>query len=413
MVTTSIPQKELARLADLLSYDILDTSEEDELNEIVRLASSICDMPISLISLVDENRQWFKAKIGLDSDETSREYAFCAHAIQGNDTFMVADAKKDERFKNNPLVQGNPNIRFYAGVPLATPQGQNLGTLCVIDDRPGALSAEQERALRILAKQVVGHFELRKKNRGLEAALGAVNIQRKQLENHNEVLTRLLSVISHDLRNPIENLKQLFAMFTSGGLSTDELKILQTDVSKSLSSTSELLHNLLSWASSQVSGRGMNVTRIDLHPLVNEQFESVELSASHKNNKLVNEVQPSTIINADADMLKFIIRNLVTNANKFTSRGTVKVRLEKEATSYRIEVRDTGCGMNQERMSKLFSWKQRQTSLGTAGEKGSGLGLLISQQFAQQQGGGLHVKSEPGKGTTVTVEIAQDLELSE
>ena len=413
MVTTSKPKKELARIADLLSYDILDTPEEEELNEIVRLASSICDMPISLISLIDENRQWFKAKVGLDSKETPREYAFCTHAIRGNSTFMVPDAKEDERFKDNPLVLGNPNIRFYAGVPLTTPQGQNLGTLCVMDDRPGELSAEKERALRILARQVVSHFELKKKNKVLQSTLQTIENQRKQLENHNQVLTRLLSIISHDLRNPIENLKQLFGMFSNGELTTDELKILRSDVDKSLSSTSELLHNLLSWASNQISGMGMNVTRVDLHQLIDEQFESAELSASRKRNKLVNEVQPSTFINADADMLRFIVRNLVTNANKFTSKGTVMVRLETGVAAHRIEVRDTGCGMNQDRLSKLFSWKQRQTSLGTAGEKGSGLGLLISQQFAKQLGGGLDVKSEPGKGTAIAIEIAQDLELSE
>ena len=413
MVTISKPKNELARIADLRSYDILDTAEEEELNEIVRLVSSICDMPISLISLIDENRQWFKAKVGLDTKETPREYAFCTHTIRGNGTFMVPDAKEDERFKDNPLVLDNPNIRFYAGVPLTTPQGQNLGTLCVMDDRPGELSPEQERALRILARQVVSHFELKKKNKVLQSTLQTIENQRKQLESHNQMLTRLLSIISHDLRNPIENLKQLFGMFSNGELTTSELKMLRSDVDKSLASTSELLHNLLSWASSQISGMGMNVTRVDLHQLIDEQVKSAEASASQKKNNLVNEVQPSTLINADADMLQFIIRNLVTNANKFTSKGLVKVKLEKEDASYRIIVSDTGCGMNQERISKLFSWKQRQTSLGTVGEKGSGLGLLISQQFAQQHGGVLHVKSEQGIGTAVTVEIAQDLELSE
>lgn len=408
-----VTNNELARLADLLSYDILDTPEEDDLNEIVRLASSICGMPISLISLIDENRQWFKAKIGLVPRETPREYAFCAHAILGTDTFIVSDATEDDRFKNNPLVQGDPNIRFYAGVPLTTPQGQKLGTLCVIDDRPGELSAEQERALRILARQVVSHFELKKKNKVLQSTLQTIDSQRNQLENHNQILTRLLSIISHDLRNPLENLKQLFGMFVNGDLTTDELKMLGSDVNKSLASTSELLNNLLGWASSQISGMGMNVNKVDLQNLVNEQLEAVELSASHKKNKLLNEVPAGTVILADADMLKFMVRNLVTNANKFTHSGTLKVTLEKDLEFYRIKISDTGCGMSAERIEKLFNWKKRQTSPGTAGEKGSGLGLLISQQFAHQHNGSLWVQSVEGEGTTVFVEIAKNLKVTD
>lgn len=412
MVTNPIFEDERARLADLLSYHLLDSPEEDELNEVAALASAICNKPISLISLVDENRLWFKARIGLDIKETPREHAFCAHTISGEDLLIVPDAQNDERFRANPLVTGAPNIRFYAGVPLTTPQGHNLGTLCVIDNSVGELSPDQERALRVLAKQVVARFELRKKNRALQSALQTINSQKEQLEDHNQMLTRLMSIISHDLRNPIENLKQLFEMFLSGELETEEFKLLGNDVNKSLSSTTDLLNNLLSWAASQLSGNGMDITMMDLRGLVDEQIETVEPNAALKGNTLINEVAHGTYINADADMLKFIIRNLVANANKFTAGGIVRVKLEDAGEFYRICVADTGHGLSQARIDKLFNWKNRQTTLGTAGESGSGLGLLISQQFAQQLGGQLLVKSEEGKGTNVCIDIARDLQIS-
>ncbi|MEQ8532872.1 MAG: GAF domain-containing protein, partial [Imperialibacter sp.] len=161
MVTPPISKDEKARLADLLSYNILDTPEEEELDEIVQLASEICNKPISTITLIDEKRQWHKARKGIDGREGERDFAFCAHAIHGDDLMMVPDAKQDERFHDNPLVEGAPHIRFYAGVPLKSAKGYSLGTLCVIGTEPTTLTEVQQRALKILAKQVVTYFELR------------------------------------------------------------------------------------------------------------------------------------------------------------------------------------------------------------------------------------------------------------
>jgi EAL domain-containing protein (putative c-di-GMP-specific phosphodiesterase class I) len=160
---TAVPDKEHARLVALHSYDILDTPAEEVFDEFARLAASIVGTPIGLVSLVDGNRQWFKAKVGLELSETPRDVAFCAHAIGGTDVFVIPNALEDERFCRNPLVADGPKIRFYAGAPLITSGGEALGTLCVIDYVPRDITPEQQAALQILSRHVMAQLELRRR----------------------------------------------------------------------------------------------------------------------------------------------------------------------------------------------------------------------------------------------------------
>jgi diguanylate cyclase (GGDEF)-like protein len=152
---------EANRLQALEAYNVLDSESEDSFDRITRLASYALRVPIALVSLVDENRQWFKSRQGLGAEETPRDISFCTHAIQKNCPLVVTDATQDQRFRNNPLVKGDPNIRFYAGMPLCTPGGHNIGTLCVIDTMPRELSAAEIDVLSDLAKLVVDELELR------------------------------------------------------------------------------------------------------------------------------------------------------------------------------------------------------------------------------------------------------------
>src|SRR5438445_2567347 len=161
---------EKKRLKVLWQYEVLDTVPEALFDDLTELAARICEAPIALITLVDEKRQWFKSKIGLTIDETSRDISFCAHAINQTGLFIVPDATKDERFANSTLVVSDPKIRFYAGAPLITPDGYALGTLCVIDKVPRELRADQKQALRILARHVVTQLELRRHAKELATA---------------------------------------------------------------------------------------------------------------------------------------------------------------------------------------------------------------------------------------------------
>jgi diguanylate cyclase (GGDEF)-like protein len=167
-----LPPNEDARIAALREYQILDTPAEREYDDITLLAAQICNVPVAIISLVDEHRQWFKSKVGLDVDETPRDVAFCAHAIlqKGLEPMIITDALLDPRFSDNPLVTGDPNIRFYAGAPLITKDNIALGTLCVIDQEPHELSNRQIEGLQALARQVALRLELQRASNLLQKA---------------------------------------------------------------------------------------------------------------------------------------------------------------------------------------------------------------------------------------------------
>jgi PAS domain S-box-containing protein len=200
MMSAPLPPTEQQRLKTLLACDLLDTAEETGYDDIARLAARLFDAPIGLISLVDADRQWFKAHIGLDVRETPRDLAFCAHAILQQGVLVVADAQADERFRDNPLVAGAPHIRFYAGAPLTMPDGQNIGTLCVIDVVPHAPDAPTLEALRVLADQVIAHIELRRKVAELENASVQRAMVELQLKRFNDEVLGLVTLRTKELQ---------------------------------------------------------------------------------------------------------------------------------------------------------------------------------------------------------------------
>ncbi len=164
MIVATLPPDEDIRISDLYAYEILDSPREKEFDELVELAAQICNCPISLITFIDTNRQWFKAKVGVVDNETSRSASFCSHTILSEEVMVIEDATRDERFSDNPFVTGDMNIRFYAGAPIISPTGQHLGSVCVLDKKPASLTHEQQGALAILSRQVTKLLELRAKN---------------------------------------------------------------------------------------------------------------------------------------------------------------------------------------------------------------------------------------------------------
>lgn len=385
MILPSLPDNERERLDALYSYGILDTDAESDFDELIKLASHICETPISLITLVDHDRQWFKAKLGLDADETSREVAFCAHAIHQDDLMVVNDARLDPRFVENPLVTGSPDIRFYAGMPLSTPSGFKLGTLCVIDTKPHVLSPMQHEALQILGKQAMKLIELRRRN--------------EEMKRLADLHKRLLSIIGHDLRGPTASIHNMLDLAMDGDLPLDEFKELLPDLQKSVDSSILLLNNLLEWASSQLTGRKIGKKPIPLKKVI-EQVSQTYLTVFHdKGNRVICDLSDQDIAVGDRHMTEFIFRNLLLNANKFMNDGTVWVSAVKDLEGITISVTDQGPGIPPNVLLNLFSWETRTTTVGSAGERGSGLGLPMCSEFARSQGGDLWAESTLGEGS--------------
>ncbi len=204
-----LPKNEAARLRALHQYSVLDTLEEQAFNDITMLASFICDAPIALISLIDVERQWFKSRVGLQATQTPREHAFCAHAIlEPEEVLVVNDAMLDPRFVDNPLVTGDPHIRFYAGAPLITPQGDALGTICVIDRTPRRLPKKKIGALRALSRQVVAQLELRRVIAELDRSAIELRAYQRQLESYQkEIETKNAALAEQSVTDGLTGVK--------------------------------------------------------------------------------------------------------------------------------------------------------------------------------------------------------------
>jgi len=204
-----MPKNEAKRIKVLWQYDILDTVPEEVFDELTHLASLICGAPMALITLVDEDRQWFKSKVGVTLNETGRDISLCAHAILQKELFIISDATLDKRFKDNPLVIEAPKIRFYAGMPLVTPDGYALGTLCVFDQVPRELTADQKQALRVLGRHVMTQLELRRHARELAAARDDCKNTRAELAQAQAELAKLRQKSASSKKSPAAAKKKL------------------------------------------------------------------------------------------------------------------------------------------------------------------------------------------------------------
>ena len=387
------PDNELLRLDALYRYEILDTEAEELFDDLTQLASSICGTPIALVSLIDANRQWFKSNHGLEARETSRDLAFCAHAILEEGVFTVADASKDTRFADNALVAGDPEIRFYAGAPLVTHDDFSLGTLCVIDREPRELRPDQEEALRQLSKQAMNNLEMR--------------LQVRKLRELNENNSRMLSIVSHDIRSPLCTMVSIHEMLEDSANMDAERReqfigMLRETTESALKTAEELL------ALAQ-SGRGfedLELQNLGLNEILQELSMLFNAAAVSKNIDLSIEEVSGVSIVADPTLLHSILQNLLSNAIKFTEpNGSIQVATSIEGNSCLVSVQDNGRGIHPDVMEQLFSEETAYSTKGSAGEKGSGMGLSLCRRSAKRLGGNLSIESSPGEGCRATLKL--------
>ena len=425
----SIPQNEAARLAALHQLSVLDTAPEIAYDGITRLAAHICQAPVALISLVDEDRQWFKARTGLETRETPRDVAFCAHAILQGDLFIVPDALADERFKDNPLVTSHPRIRFYAGAPLINAEGHALGTLCVTDSVPRELSEEQKEALRTLARLTVTQLELRRAslalahtNKELDREMAeraraeqerAELLEREQAaraaaEAANRAKDEFLATVSHELRTPLTSMMGWVELLQLGMLDDKGRAHALEVIANSAQAQAQLIADLLD-ISRIVSGRlRLDVRAIELAPIIEAALDVVRPAAEAKAIELHAEFgrEPGEV-SGDPTRLQQVIWNLLSNAVKFTpDGGRVTVQLARINGQVEINITDNGAGIAPDFLPHVFERFRQGDSTTTRQHGGLGLGLAIVRHLVELHGGTVTAESAGlGHGATFRLRL--------
>jgi signal transduction histidine kinase len=385
LTTDRIPD-EAQRLDAVRRYDILDTPPDGAFDRITHLAARICDVPISTISVVDEDRIWFKSAHGLDVDVIDRDPGLCASAIIQPGPYIVTDARIDPRTLDNPLVRGELGLRFYAGVPLETSDGYRLGMLNVIDLVPRELSDEQLQNLRDLAAVVVDELELR-----LAATSTVATEAAREAERFRDAI---IAGVSHEMRTPLAVLKGVASLEEAGEeLTPEELAQTRSMKRRQLHHLDWLVHQFLDFVSLE-GDRPPTVepVRMDARALVAEAWAMFD----GENDVRIDADADVPYALADVDRSRQIVTELLTNAIRFSDGQPIEVTVRRgDDNTVRIAVTDHGRGVHPDDREQLFDKGYRGKN-----STGTGLGLYLSRVFAEAQGGRIDLASEPGQGST-------------
>ncbi|OKH19612.1 GAF domain-containing sensor histidine kinase [[Limnothrix rosea] IAM M-220] len=401
--------KELKRLAALFRYDILDTPEESEFNELAQMAAELCNVKIALISLIDQERQWFKASVGLDVKETPRDISFCGHAIHNDQIFEIPDAKQDDRFADNPLVTADPHIRFYAGKPLQAFDGSKLGTLCIIDPEPRVLTDRERRILSFLGRQVEKQLALRLHLRQSKQSLQLIQAQAQRLEEKTKIQNQLISVLAHDLRSPIASLEGLVDAFDQEFLSQDQTVALIRELRPELTHTSNQLNQVLQWVQQQLNADAAELQPFSIGAIAQDSLYWVKQRATEKQIILAQDIEENLYALGQPELVHIIWRNLLSNAIKYSSpKDTVTLFAHRDQQEIILGVKDQGLGMTPQILESLRNHQRQAPKLGTANEQGTGLGLILCQTYLQKMNSQLDIKSEVSIGSTFSFRLAAD-----
>jgi signal transduction histidine kinase len=317
--------------------------------------------------------------------------SFCGHAILQDQLFEVEDTLTDDRFFDNPLVIEDPSIRFYAGYPLITNTGSRLGTLCVIDRVPRKLTDDQIFALKVLSQNVIKIAELRQKN--------------KHLSHLTETHKKMTAILAHDVRSPMVSVKGIIDYKKAGLFGEQEAEEMMDIALDQLSNTLQMVDDVVDWGQSELKYYDVQKEVINLRDVVNVVFGYEALKSRLKNNNLVNNLEDIQLL-TDKNAITFIIRNLVSNANKYTENGKISVSAYKTPNHIEIFIQDSGAGMSKEVSSRLFTNATVSTT-GTKNEKGNGLGLLLVNEYIHKLNGSISVDSQIGCGTRFVIKLTE------
>ncbi|WP_034922161.1 GAF domain-containing sensor histidine kinase [Gillisia sp. CAL575] len=402
MIKALQPENETARIASLNELQILNTETEINFDNIALLASFICEVPISLITLVGEEKQWFKAKVGTDLKDTDRNVSFCSHAILQPDEIMeVKDTHLDKRFINNPLVTSDPDIRFYAGMPIKSMTGEALGTLCVIDKKPHSLNDKQKDALKALAKQVESLFELRRQNLALEKV-------KKELGIKNNLLKEFAGTVSHDMKMPLANM-----IITSDLLKAKYGKLLDDTGLNYLTYLKQSSFRLSNYIT-DILNHYESDTLLDSHTEDFDLQDVLEQIIDLLNIKFdceINLPEDNLIVHCNRAAFQQIFFNLIGNSLKYNNQEKIIIDVtgvEKNGY-YHFSITDNGIGIPENKQEAIFELFTIVEESDRSGNRGNGIGLSTVQKLVHNLGGEISVQSEVNKGTTFNFTIKRAL----
>jgi len=398
------------RLKSLFEYCVDLESPEYELDEITKLIALICKTPVASITLIDSNNIWLKSKTGFEEFEregknSEKAFSFFKQVIEQKEIFEVFDCNEDDKYKAHLDFTGYPNIRFYAGIPIVTPSGYNIGVLYVIDSQPRKLTQTQRAALATLAQHAMMFFELKK--------------SKKLLEQANEVADKVtkakddfLSNISHEIRTPLNAIYGFTELLNKTILNKNQKEMLNI-VKSSVEILMVIINDILDFSKIELGELEIKNTPFNLERAITSIKEVFTQKANEKNLELnfyIDKKLPKLII-GDKIRISQIITNLINNAIKFTNKGyidfTVKLKDEsEEKIEISFAVKDTGIGIEAEKLETIFERFQKADNETTRKYGGSGLGLSISKSLVEMQGGKLSIESEHGKGSVFSFALS-------
>ena len=411
---------EARRLDALERLHVMDTLPEQMFDDIVTLASQICGTPIGLVSLVDGERQWFKARVGMQAQETPREQAFCGHAIEATEPLMVVeDATLDPRFADNPLVLGGPGIRFYAGAPVLSPEGYPLGTVCVIDTVPRTLTPAQAQALQALARQTSSLLLLRRLTlsqeqqtqelqRKVTEALTGDQIEHGTIQQRHRMASvgQLTSGIAHDFNNLLQTVNGSLQLVQRQAEKPEQVRRWAASGLDAVGRGAKLTAQLLAFSSAHAP----DLALLAVDDFVGGMQELLARSLGPEVHLAFDLHAPGLQVMGDATQLEAAVLNLAINARDAMHKvGGLRVSTHvldlagdpdlEDGRYLALEVQDTGPGMPDDVAARAFEPFFTTKATG----KGTGLGLAQVHGFAVRAGGTARIRSVAGQGTCITL----------
>ncbi|MBL7261525.1 GAF domain-containing sensor histidine kinase [Paractinoplanes lichenicola] len=392
-----LPVDEPGRLAALHDARVLDTAPEEDFDDIALLASQICGTPLGAVSLVDRDRQWFKAKVGTDLEGAPRDLSFCTYTITSHDVLEIRDTAADPRFAENPAVNAH-GLKFYAGAPVVLDGTYAVGTVCVVDHTPRVLTEAQRRALRSLARHASVQLELRRYARHA----GEIADRMRQLDRMKD---SFLATVSHELRTPLSTIRGYLEMLLEDDFDAETSRRFLSVMSRNSDRLLRLIDELLMVAKMTDDRIQLDLGEVDLADLAHQAIAACRALAEHRGVKLRDRTDQPVPARADGKRIAQVLNHLLVNAIKFTHPDGEITIDSTAAGEPELIITDTGVGIAADELPHVFDRFYRCTAAEVMAAQGPGLGLAIVKSIVDAHHGSVHLESEPGVGTTVRLTL--------